>query len=51
MVWSRIQAQRMRGRAFQPRFGRHEVLAPCLEGLLAITSLELISSWSHSPSW
>lgn len=49
MVWGRIQAQRMRGRAYQPRFARHDVLASWLGGLLAITSLGLISTWSHYP--
>lgn len=47
MVWRRIQAERRRGRAFQPRFASHHVLASWLGGLLAITALGLISSWSH----
>lgn len=49
MLWRRIQAQRKRGLAFQPRFAHHQVLASWLGGLLAITGLGLISSWSHSP--
>ena len=49
MVWRRILAQRIRGRAYQPRFQRHDVLISWLGGLLAIASLGLISSWSHYP--
>lgn len=49
MVWRRIHAERMRGRAFQPRFAPHHVVASWLGGLLAITALGLISSWSHYP--
>ncbi|MCP9841149.1 HPP family protein [Synechococcus sp. J7-Johnson] len=49
MAWRRIQEQRLRGRAFQPRFELHEVVASWLGGLLAITALSLISSWSHYP--
>jgi CBS-domain-containing membrane protein len=49
MVWRRIQQQRARGRAFQPRFAARDVLGSWLGGLLAITALGLISSWSHYP--
>jgi CBS-domain-containing membrane protein len=49
MVWQRLQAERARGRAYQPRFHQHEVIASWLGGLLAITALGLISSWSHYP--
>ena len=49
MVWQRLQAERARGRAYQPRFQHHEVLASWLGGLLAISALGLISSWSHYP--
>jgi CBS-domain-containing membrane protein len=49
MVWRRIHAERMRGRAFQPRFAPRHVLASWLGGLLAITALGLISTWSHYP--
>jgi CBS-domain-containing membrane protein len=48
-MWRRIQAQWLRGRAYQPSFGHHDVLASWLGGLLAITALGLISSWSHYP--
>lgn len=49
MVVRRIQEQRRRGRTFQPRFDRREVLGSWLGGVLAITALGLISSWSHYP--
>jgi len=49
MVWRRIRAGRMRGRAFQPRFAPCHVLASWLGGLLAITALGLISTWNHYP--
>lgn len=49
MVWRRLQAERARGRAYQPRFEHHDVLASWLGGLLAITGLGLISTWSHYP--
>ena len=49
MVWHRLQAERARGRAYQPRFEHHEMLAAWLGGLLAITLLGLISAWSHYP--
>ena len=49
MVRRRIQAQRLRGRAFQPRFDPQHVFTSWLGGLLAITTLGLISSWSHYP--
>ena len=49
MVWRHLQAQRARGRAFQPRFRRRDHLISWLGGLLAITSLGLISGWSHYP--
>jgi CBS-domain-containing membrane protein len=49
MVWGRIQAERQRGRAYQPRFERHDVLLSWAGGLLAIGALALIGSWSHYP--
>ena len=49
MVWRRIQAQRQRGRAYQPRFDRRQVLGSWAGGLLAIAGLGLISTWSHYP--
>lgn len=53
MVWRRVQAgvqgERARGRAYQPRFHGREVLASWLGAVLAITSLGLISGWSHYP--
>lgn len=49
MVWRRIQAERQRGRAYQPRFQRHEVLRSLAGGLVAISALGLMSSWSHYP--
>ena len=49
MVWRRLQAERERGRAFQPRFHDHEVVASWLGGLVAITLLGLVSTWSHYP--
>lgn len=49
MVWRRIHAERLRGRAFQPRFAPQHVLASWFGGLGAITALGLISSWSHYP--
>lgn len=49
MVWRHLQAERMRGRAFQPRFHHHEVLGGWLGGVFAITGLGLISAWSHYP--
>jgi CBS-domain-containing membrane protein len=49
MVWGRIHEERMRGRAFQPCFAPHHVLASWIGGLLAITALGLISTWSHYP--
>ncbi|MEB3334347.1 MAG: HPP family protein [Cyanobacteriota bacterium] len=39
----------MRGRAFQPRFAPPQVFASWLGGLLAISALGLIGSWSHYP--
>ncbi len=47
MVWRRVQAERQRGRAYQPGFERHQVIAAWMGALLAITALGLISSWSH----
>lgn len=47
MVWGKVQAQRARGRAYQPSFGQRHVVASWLGALLAITVLGLISSWSH----
>lgn len=49
MLWRRLQVERARGRAYQPRFEPHEVLGAWLGGLLAITALGLISTWSHYP--
>ncbi len=49
MVWRRLQAEAARGRAYQPRFEHHEVLGAWLGGLLAITTLGLLSGWSHYP--
>lgn len=49
MVLRRLRAERERGRAFQPRFGHQEMVAAWLGGLLAITALGWISSWSHYP--
>jgi CBS-domain-containing membrane protein len=47
MVLRWIYNQRARGRAFQPRFARREMLGSWLGGLLAITALGVISAWSH----
>ena len=47
MLWGKVQAQRARGRAYQPRFRHQQVVGSWLGGLLAITALGLISSWSH----
>lgn len=41
-----VQAQRRRGRAFQPRFSSRHVLASWLGALVAISILGLISLWS-----
>ena len=49
MVRHWVRAQRARGKAFQPRFAPEEVVVSWLGGLLAITALGLISSWSHYP--
>lgn len=49
MVLRRLQAQRVRGRAYQPRFRLREVAAGWLGGLLAITALGALSRWSHAP--
>ena len=49
MVWRRIQAERQRGRGYQPRFEHHEVLLSLAGGLVAIGALGLISSSSHYP--
>jgi len=49
MVWRWLQADRARGRAYQPRFEHQEVIAAWLGGVLAITLLGLISLWSHYP--
>lgn len=49
MVWRRIHAERLRGRAYQPRFATQHVLASWIGALLAITALGLISAWSHYP--
>lgn len=47
MVKRWIHAERSRGRAFQPRFSRREVVGSWLGGLLAISALGGISAWSH----
>ena len=49
MVLRHVQAQRQRGRAYQPRFDRREVLTSWLGALVAITALGWISAWSHYP--
>ena len=49
MVWHRLRAERERGRHYQPRFAPGQMLGSWLGGLLAITSLGLISAWSHYP--
>ena len=49
MVWRRIQAERARGRAYQPQFDRAQVLFSWAGGLVAIGALGLISTWSHYP--
>lgn len=49
MVRRHVHAQRLRGRAFQPRFRRRQQLLSWLGALLAITTLGQISSWSHYP--
>lgn len=48
-VWRHLQAERQRGRAFQPRFARRDVLLSWAGELVAITALALISSWSRYP--
>lgn len=47
IVRLRIQAERMRVRADQPRFERHGVLLSWPGGLAAIAALGMISAWSH----
>jgi CBS-domain-containing membrane protein len=49
MLWRLLQAERQRGRAFQPTFHGGEILASWLGGLVAIASLGLISSAAHQP--
>lgn len=49
MVLRRLQAERERGRAFQPRFGHRDIVASWLGALLAIGGLGVISAWSHYP--
>ena len=49
MVWKRIQAERQRGRDYQPRFQQRHVIGAWLGALLAITALGLISLWSQYP--
>ena len=49
MVLRRVQAQRQRGRAYQPRFAGREVMTSWLGALVAITALGWISAWSHYP--
>ncbi|WP_411876221.1 HPP family protein [Vulcanococcus limneticus] len=45
----RIQRERARGRAYQPRFHPAQTLASWASALVAIASLALISGWSHYP--
>lgn len=47
MVWRRLQSERSRGRAYQPRFAVQDVLLSWLGAVLAITALGLIGAWSH----
>ena len=47
MVWRRLQSERCRGRAYQPRFQPRDVLLSWLGAVLAITALGLIGAWSH----
>lgn len=49
MVFRFLRAERQRGRAFQPRFARGEMVAAWLGGLCAITALGWISVWSRAP--
>lgn len=49
MVWRLLQDERVRGRSYQPRFHAREVMVSWLGGLLAITSLAVLSQWSHYP--
>ena len=49
MVWKRIQAERQRGRHYQPRFHHTQVIGSWLGALLAITALGLIGAWSRYP--
>ena len=44
-----VEAERRRGRAFQPAFHGGEILASWFGGLLAIASLGLISAAAHHP--
>lgn len=46
-VWRRVQAERQRGRDFQPRFRLNHALASWLGALVAITLLGLLSGLSH----
>lgn len=47
MVRRRLQAERQKGRNYQPRFRRRQVFSSWLASLLAISALSLISAWSH----
>lgn len=49
MLWQGIQAQRRRGRAFQPCYASRQVLASWFGGVLAITLLGALSSGCHQP--
>lgn len=42
MVWRRLQSERSRGRAYQPRFAVQDGLLSWLGAVLAITALGLI---------
>jgi CBS-domain-containing membrane protein len=49
MIWRLVQSERNRGRAFQPSFAGSEIFASWVGGLIAISSLGLISGVSHYP--
>ena len=49
MIRRLLRAERRKGRAFQPRFDRADILASWLGGLLAIAGLGAVSAWSHYP--
>lgn len=47
MIRRWVLLQRARGKAFQPRFKVQEVVSAWLGGLLAISTLGMISAWNH----